>query len=840
MAGETPEAALAELRQAMAAAGLEPDAQDDISGCLTQIEQQLGRAKPNQTLIRNNLANVAALLAEQTQAVRVPLQQRLDTLQRLLLLADANATAPSVPAAGHPSSTAQSRAVIIGGKAQYVTIVTGDGNTLSVPAGQLEPAVLLQGYYRLLAQDCRRLPLGVVDPRFAQPSPEGEVSLDEVYTDLDVVTVPRQEDEGDSRWGWRLARGESGQRTPLLAAISEAPLDRLALVGDAGSGKTTFVNYLTYCLAAAGANDASPPLPAVLQGRLPVRLIDSASGGVLWEALQADIAERLGTAAAERLFPHLQQRLLQEPSLVLLDGLDEVPEAANRRQCLLTSLRALSKGLPQARILLTARPYAHADPRWQLPGFQLLALAPFNKDQVERFVDRWHQAVRPAMSWDAVTADGRARHLAQALFQRPYLADLASRPLLLTLMATLDSSWGQLPDDRAELYEESVKLLLSRWQKGREARGPDGQPLQEPGIARALSLGEGVIRSALEKLAFTTHQRQGQGQERVEAPADIPYGDVLAVFTPLLPEDVSPDVLLRYLENRAGLLIGRREGVYAFPHRSFQEYLAACHLANTEGDFAARLRALVWEDLAWWREVFLLGVGKKRQGGLGDAINVINTLTPCSPDELEERTAIDGQAAALAGEALLELRAPEETASQLHYQALRKRLQKWLRRQVETGQGVPRERLVAGDVLGRLGDPRPGVGVLTLPESGLIMPDIDWIEIPAGPFTMGSREDDDQADEAEKPAHPIDLPAFRISRYPITNAQYQPFVAAGGYDDPQWWTAEGWAWRQGAAADLSAIDDADLRKQYLEWLAQRPAEKRNRRPFWWDDPPGMP
>ncbi len=109
------------------------------------------------------------------------------------------------------------------------------------------------------------------------------------------------------------------------------------------------------------------------------------------------------------------------------------------------------------------------------------------------------------MSWDAVTADGRARHLAQALFQRPYLADLASRPLLLTLMATLDSSWGQLPDDRAELYEESVKLLLSRWQKGREARGPDGQPLQEPGIARALSLVTGS-RSRQDRLPWAARR----------------------------------------------------------------------------------------------------------------------------------------------------------------------------------------------------------------------------------------------------------------------------------------------------------------------------------------------
>lgn len=95
-------------------------------------------------------------------------------------------------------------------------------------------------------------------------------------------------------------------------------------------------------------------------------------------------------------------------------------------------------GLPAARsrVLLTARPYAYADPRWHLAEFPVLALAPFDREQVERFVDRWHRAVRPALGWDRATAEARARRLSGALFQREraYLA----RPLL-TLMATLDA-----------------------------------------------------------------------------------------------------------------------------------------------------------------------------------------------------------------------------------------------------------------------------------------------------------------------------------------------------------------------------------------------------------------
>jgi formylglycine-generating enzyme required for sulfatase activity len=87
----------------------------------------------------------------------------------------------------------------------------------------------------------------------------------------------------------------------------------------------------------------------------------------------------------------------------------------------------------------------------------------------------------------------------------------------------------------------------------------------------------------------------------------------------------------------------------------------------------------------------------------------------------------------------------------------------------------------------------------------------------------------------------LHLPAFYLSRYPITNAQYRPFVESGCYERPDYWTAEGWAWRRGEREpDLSPIQDESLRENYAAWLERRPAERRDR-PFWWDDPSwGLP
>ncbi|MDQ3898301.1 MAG: SUMF1/EgtB/PvdO family nonheme iron enzyme, partial [Actinomycetota bacterium] len=69
------------------------------------------------------------------------------------------------------------------------------------------------------------------------------------------------------------------------------------------------------------------------------------------------------------------------------------------------------------------------------------------------------------------------------------------------------------------------------------------------------------------------------------------------------------------------------------------------------------------------------------------------------------------------------------------------------------------------------------------------------VAIPGGPFVMGT-DDEAWAYDNERPAHVVDLPAFRIDAAPVTNRAYAGFVADGGYDDPRWWTEDGWAWRQ--------------------------------------------
>jgi iron(II)-dependent oxidoreductase len=71
----------------------------------------------------------------------------------------------------------------------------------------------------------------------------------------------------------------------------------------------------------------------------------------------------------------------------------------------------------------------------------------------------------------------------------------------------------------------------------------------------------------------------------------------------------------------------------------------------------------------------------------------------------------------------------------------------------------------------------------------------DWIEVPAGRFAMGAPAGGFAFDN-ERPRHLVKLPAFRIARRPVTNGTWMHFCEGGGYERREWWSDEGWAWKE--------------------------------------------
>ncbi len=71
----------------------------------------------------------------------------------------------------------------------------------------------------------------------------------------------------------------------------------------------------------------------------------------------------------------------------------------------------------------------------------------------------------------------------------------------------------------------------------------------------------------------------------------------------------------------------------------------------------------------------------------------------------------------------------------------------------------------------------------------------EWIELAAGSFAMGAPEEGFAYDN-ERPRHTVELPAFQIARRPVSNASWMRFSEGGGYERREWWSDEGWTWKQ--------------------------------------------
>ncbi len=102
----------------------------------------------------------------------------------------------------------------------------------------------------------------------------------------------------------------------------------------------------------------------------------------------------------------------------------------------------------------------------------------------------------------------------------------------------------------------------------------------------------------------------------------------------------------------------------------------------------------------------------------------------------------------------------------------------------------------------------------------------DSVLVPRGAFTLGVDGDQEPWSlDNERPAHVVDLPAFRIARTPVSNAQWQRFIDAGGYDEPRWWSAAGWAHRVEAGLERPLFWSADGSRRRFGIIEEIPADE---------------
>jgi HEAT repeat protein/predicted MPP superfamily phosphohydrolase len=285
----------------------------------------------------------------------------------------------------------------------------------------------------------------------------------------------------------------------------------------------------------------------------------------------------------------LTTRLKSETSVLLLDGLDEVPVAHEQRKTLVAELELLAR-TTRGRIILTSRitGYDRAPfPLAQTADEQEVELIEFDNAQIIGFIAAWFTA-------DTV----RSLALIQRLIGTPGLRPLARIPLLLTFFCLIAHDPEPFPIRRSELYEKVLRRLLRGEWRGRS----DGD--SEPGrIDFKLEVLEAVAwKMAEEHPGWQDHLTEGEAARTL---GKVPHRAELGPTVPSVLGELSvkDGVLVR--AGLPGLGQDWSEIQYRFLHRTLHEYLVARALARRD-DWKAQVRAHCWFEPGWDEAIVLL------------------------------------------------------------------------------------------------------------------------------------------------------------------------------------------------------------------------------------------
>ncbi|MEM7536495.1 MAG: SUMF1/EgtB/PvdO family nonheme iron enzyme [Chloroflexota bacterium] len=647
------------------------------------------------------------------------------------------------------------------------------------------------------------------------------LELERMYVTLHALDTPTMRQPQERTKPLRHSFDEPPTLQYILAAHP-----RLVVLGDPGSGKTTFVSFLALSTARAIVNDdqtlvherlgltGDVPLPIVLPLRefgrylrhLPQEKHMGPQPQLLLDYLNAYFAG-WNLDLPDDFFTH---HLASGRCLVLFDGLDEVADIAER-SLVREQVEAfvLRYGEPSDsklnatgnRFVVTCRVRGYEGQARLDSDFFTSTILPFTEDDIQQFTNTWSLAVEctTAQSGDPSIrqrADEAAEHLRTAIYANNKVKGLASNPLLLTVIALVHRYRGKLPERRSELYNECTEVLLGYWESGKQ--GEESKRLATY-TGTMMEMDAGEKRAFLEPIAYALHESRVREWDQRQLLMALQTQFEERGQPPAIAKQMAEKFLMA-LVVRNGLVQEIEQGLFEFMHLSFQEYFAARKLADSEDFIEETLNRL---DDSWWHEPILLQAahlsesGRRRVSSLIEAILRAPTLNGI-------RSEIDRTI--LAGQCLIDVGQNKVEASVWRH--VIERLKAAMR-----SDATLHQRTEAATTLGMLGDDRKGVGVRIAIEENRHIPDIDWVQIEPRVFIMGGDPHRDrQVRREEQPQFMCTLltHAFHISRYPITVAQYQAFIDAGGYHQERYWTNEGWQW----ATDNNIIGPAKYQEVF--------------------------
>lgn len=401
----------------------------------------------------------------------------------------------------------------------------------------------------------------------------------------------------------------------------EAP--GLVLVrGVPGQGKSTLTQYVSQSYRAAfmGRDADAEGLMRVKLPRFPIRfdlanyaawlegveVFDDSSAdrpkrGVKPAAQQCSVECFLAyvmthTAGTDGINASQVQEIFERvPSVVMMDGLDEVGRASTRRLVVREIEQFCARGDAYAvppNVVVTTRPNSAGLPEPTLEGLQtskVLMLQPLTHSLRNEYLEKWCEAhgIRGVESQTL-------RRNFNARTKEPYIGELAGNPMQLTiLLFLLEQNGDATPTQRTELYDFYVNLLLAR-----EAnKHPDSVRKHRRDLMEIVPFLGWYLQSRAEEAGHSGRMTKPELEAAMKHFQSAHGKNVRIV-----------DDLFSAATERLWALTGKDEGTYEFEVLSLREYFAAQYLYRNAGEgnrhfdrtevFGALLRRPFWLNTA--------------------------------------------------------------------------------------------------------------------------------------------------------------------------------------------------------------------------------------------------
>jgi hypothetical protein len=428
---------------------------------------------------------------------------------------------------------------------------------------------IIADYRAFLISDCGQMTIEGI--RADMDTAQRRFDLEKLFVPLRLLPSPPEISNSDPDRDQKLLKWHDENREPLDFGKVFNAAGRMALLALPGGGKTLLLKRLAVAYAdprrRTKSGDSLPELellPVLIRCREWKEYIRRPISVLL-----QNIANITGQLSLSELWEALQPLLKKGQLLLLVDGLDEIHNDADRAS-FVENLENFLQEHKLIRLVVTSREAGFGLVAPSLARFcERWRVAPLEPDSIKLLCDYWHGL----MVGDTDSSSAESRDVAERIIQNDAVHRLAENPLLLTMLLVVKHGAGRLPPDRVSLYDRAIEVLLDTWNiKGHEP----------------LNLKEAVPQLACVAFQLMSEGRQTATEKELLAILDEARGKVDQIRR--YAKD-TPAEFLRRVELRSSLLVEaghQLEGIktvpfYQFRHLTFQEHLAA--VASAEGHY---------------------------------------------------------------------------------------------------------------------------------------------------------------------------------------------------------------------------------------------------------------